>query len=332
MERRTVLEAAVAAVAAPGLVRVRAQTRARRIGLLYPGVDPGGPPVGAAAAWRQLGWIEGDTLVVERRYAAWSTERLAEQAGELLRRQVELLLTFGPEAAAAAARATRTTPIVFRFAYLPIECGLIDSYANPGRNCTGVAWSTSVGLSFKRLEFIRAISPSAHRLAALSSDVSQFTVSGAPFDIWSEAAAAARAQGFEFTIHIAKRVDDVKAALAEAAAARAQVVNVVGNPFVAVVSHVIDFALGQRWVTSTFVPELFDAGVLLYHGPSSAEITYMADRTLQMVDRVLRGAQPSEIPVELPTRVELALNLKTARALGLTLPQSLLLRADRVVD
>ena len=139
MLRRRALTAA-ACLAAPEPVRTRAQTRARRIGAIYPGVDPGGPPPGAAAAWKRLGWILGETLLIERRYASWRMERMPELVDDLLRRQgTEVLVTFGVETAVAAARATRSVPIVFVFAYLPIEGGLIDSYARPGRNATGLA-------------------------------------------------------------------------------------------------------------------------------------------------------------------------------------------------
>ena len=144
MQRRKMLKAA-ATVAAPWLIPALSQSRVRRIGVLYPWIDPGTAPAGAAAFWKQHGWIVGDTLNIERRYAAWRVERMPEFADDLLRRfDVELLMAFGPEAAAAAARATRTVPIVFIGAYLPVECGLIDSYARPGRNCARVRASEIV--------------------------------------------------------------------------------------------------------------------------------------------------------------------------------------------
>jgi putative ABC transport system substrate-binding protein len=216
---------------------------------------------------------------------------------------------------------------------LPIECGLIDSYARPGRNCTGIAFSAGFELYAKRLEIIRAIAPSARRLALLFGDTRQLTVSGEPLDaMWSEVAAAAIAQGFEHTIHMVHRIEDIGPALAEAAGARAQAASIAGDWFVGAASQVVDFALRQRWVTTTLHAELFDAGLLLYHGPSQADGIYATGRMQQMVDRILRGANPANIPVEIPSRFEFALNLKTARALGLTLPPSVLLRADRVVE
>jgi putative ABC transport system substrate-binding protein len=333
LARRTLLKAS-AAVAAPWLVRARAQTRARRVGLLRPWVDPGAPPPNAVDYWRKLGWTLGETVHVERRYAAWRMERMAELAYELLRRQhVEVLLADGNQAAAAAARLTSTVPIVFTYVFLPIECGLIDSYAKPGRNCTGIVIQTGLEFSLKRFEYARALAPSARRVARVQEDPRLLTLSGAPLNLDSEFSAAAKAQGFdEPTLHIARRIEDVESTLTEAAAARAQVAMITGYTCAGAASRVAAYALRQRWISATGNPWLFDAGLLLYHGPSQAEFTYIDNRWGQMVDRILRGANPAEIPVEIPTRFELAINLKTARALGLTVPQSLLMRADRVVE
>jgi putative ABC transport system substrate-binding protein len=335
MRRRDSLVTVAAAALATALpMAMRAQTpKPRRIGVLYPGVNPRAPPPGASAAWKGVGWIEGETLLIERRYAGWRMERMPELVDELLRRHgAELLITFADEAAAAAMRATRTVPIVFSQAYLPIECGLIDSYARPGRNATGMALLSGLEASSKRFEFLRAAAPSARRLAILTPDLGLFTVSGVPLDLWSEAAVAAHAQGFEYTRHVARRIEDVEQALAEAASARAQVTSVNGLTYNGAAARVAEFALRQRWVSSTFNNDLLEAGLLMYFGPSGAEVGRMALRTVQIADRILRGANPAEIPVELPTRYELALNMKTARALGLTLPQSLLLRAERVIE
>jgi putative ABC transport system substrate-binding protein len=331
MERRTVLGAA-AAVAAPWLVRVRAQTRARRIGVLLPYDDSFAlPPNVVSEFWKGLGWIVGETLLIERRYAAWRTERLPELADELLRQQhVEVLMTWSASATAAAARATRTVPVVFAISFAPIECGLIDSYARPGRNVTGIAATSGVEFAPKVLEFIRAILPSARRIAFCGSDTSRITLSGAPLP--SSYAPGAKALGFEYTRHIVQRIEDVGSVLAEAAAERAQAAIISGWEYAGAKAHVADFALRQRWICATDIDLLFDAGLLLLHGPSQADLAYARTRWGQLVDRILRGANPAEIPVEIPTRSELAINLKAARALGLTLPQSLLLRADRVVE
>ena len=338
--RRMVLKASTA-VGAPWLVRARAQTRARRIGSLYPHpsfpVEPSlrfSTQAASEAAWRPLGWIEGETLLIERRYAAWRMQRMPELADELLRKHgVELLMALGPEAAAAAARATRTVPIVFIEVILPIECGLIDSYARPGQNCTGLTWSAGCEAYTKQIEFARTIAPSARRIAFLSMDTRQWTRSGQPLDVlWCDVADAAKAQGFDHTVHTARSLEDVDTALAEAAAAGAQASSIRGGSYQGAATRVADFALRQRWVTTCSARSMFDVGLLLCYSPSNAAYAYMIDRLREMASRILRGANPAEMPVEQATGYELALNLKTARTLGLTLPKSLLLRADRVVE
>jgi putative ABC transport system substrate-binding protein len=331
MKRRTCL--ATAAVAMPWPVRVAAQARARRIGLLIPGPDPGGLGPGAAEPWKRLGWTVGESLIIEPRYAGWQAERMPELADELVQRQgVELLIAIGGDAAAAAARATRTAPIVFAWGFLPIECGLIDSYARPGRNATGVASIDNLDLSSKRMEFLRLAVPLARRMAFLGPDMGQFTVSGKPLDIWTHGAAAAKAQGFEHSVHIARRIEDVDGALDQAAAAGAQAVFISGSSYSGAASRVTSFALRRRWASTTASPHLLAAGLLIYYGTTGAEDERLWVRVVQIADRILRGASPAEIPVELPTRYGLALNLKTARALGLTLPQTLILQSDKVIE
>lgn len=332
MERRMVLRVA-AALAAPGLVRVRAQTRMRRVGVLNLYRVPGTPAPGAAVAWKKLGWIEGETLRVERRYAENRLELLPELADDLLRRQqIEVLITEGAEAAVTAARLTTTVPIVFTWAFLPVEGGLIDSYARPGRNCTGVAFFAGSEVIVKRLELLRAIAPSARRVAYVATEGRELTLSGAPLDVWRGVNDAIKVLDFEHTVHFVNQVKDVEPALQEAAGARAQIAMITGPALVRSAARVAEFALHQRWLTATLSVQLVEAGLLLHHGLSNAKVPYHEERVLQMADRILRGANPAEIPVEIPTHMDVTLNLKTARALGLALPQSFLLRVDRVIE
>lgn len=149
----------------------------------------------------------------------------------------------------------------------------------------------------------------------------------------SETEAAAASLGFEPTFHFfARKPDDVRRALDAAAAARAQVVSIAGSPFIAARQQVAAFAADQRWVSTTLSPGLLGSGHVVYHGPTQAEFGAILQRMAQMTDRILRGARPAEMPMELPTRYEVALNLKAARALGLTVPQSARLQADRVIE
>lgn len=336
MKRREgLLAGAAGALLATSFWRAWAQvpTRQRRIGVLFPGVDPGGPPPGATETWKRAGWIEGETLLIERRYAGWRMERMPDLVDKLLRRHhAELLIALGNEAAAAAMRATKTVPIVFNYAYLPIECGLIASFSRPGRNATGCALLSALDTAVKRFDLMRAAAPSARRLASLGPDTGLFTVSGTPLDLGSEVAVAAKSRGFEYTVHTARRIEDVERVLGEAATARAEAVSINGFCYEGAATRVVEFALQQRWVSSTFNYDLLEAGLLMYYGMSYAELGRLGERVVQIADRILRGANPAEIPVEFPSRYELALNMRTARVLGLSLPPSLLLQAERTIS
>jgi len=328
VRRRGLLTAAAAALSAPWLIDA-ARADARRIGILSAGADPGRPPLEAKEFWAGFGWTLGETLLVERRYAGWRAERMPDLVDELLRRQhVEVLVSLGPDATGAAARATRTVPIVFSWAFSPIECGLVESYSRPGGNCTGVTASVGEANFFEKpFEYLRAAAPSARRVALLMPDTSRFRRGGSQLDI--RPTAAAQVLGFEYSFHTARHLEGVDAILKEAAATRAQAALIGGLAYAGQAARVADFALRQRWVTWTPDMELRDAGLLMYQGWS----TDSWDRVGHMVSRILRGAKPADIPVELPsTRSEFVLNLRTARAIELEVPYSLRLRADRVIE
>jgi putative ABC transport system substrate-binding protein len=300
---------------------------------MYPWADPGGPPIRAAEYWKKAGWIEGETLLVDRRYADFRTERFADFAGELLRNGAELLYTWGNEATVAAMRATATVPIVFNNVAFPVESGVVDSLARPGRNATGFAHFDGVESSLKFTELLRALAPKAKRLAVLTTEVELRMLSPkGGEDILTKTTAVVAGLGLERTIHRVRRIEEVHGALAAAAAGHAEVVYCAGWEYVGVAGQVVDFARRQRWVSATPMGALFDAGLLICHTVNSAEFGRSFERVREMTDRILRGARPADIPVELPRSIEIAFNLREARALGLTVPQSLLLRADRVVE
>ena len=178
---------------------------------------------------------------------------------------------------------------------------------------------------------MRAAAPSARRLASLGPDTGLFTVSGTPLDLgpkWLSREVA----GFEYTVHTARRIEDVERVLGEAATARAEAVSINGFCYEGAATRVVEFALQQRWVSSTFNYDLLEAGLLMYYGMSYAELGRLGERVVHIADRILRGANPAEIPVEFPSRYELALNMRTARVLGLSLPPSLLLQAERTIS
>jgi putative ABC transport system substrate-binding protein len=337
MQRRSILHAAAVAVVAPR--RLHAQQiiggPMRRIAILNPGTEPGVSSDrrrGAAQLWASVGRVEGRNLTIERRYADGALDRLPELAAELLRHDPEVLIAYS-DAAVAAARATRTVPIVALFVAYPVEQGLVHGFAEPGRNVTGFAWTGTHDIAAKRFQLMRELAPSATRLSTLGVDPYTQTISGKPLDVELHVGKAARAAGFEHVHHESvRRPEDVERALDEAAAARAQAILVSNPPYVVVRQRVAEFALRQRWLSATGTLDLLNAGLLLYHGPPMAEIVQMYVRQVQMTERILQGAKPADIPMEMPTRYELALNLKTARALGLAVPPSALLQADWVVE
>lgn len=308
----------------------------RRIGYLQLGPDadaklPGTQRAGSMAM-RKLGWVEGENLIFERAFADHQIERIPALVGDLVRKGVEVLLTNGPEATLAAARATKTVPIVFVNVVWPEEQGLIDSYARPGRNLTGIAWSTGVEVSNKRLEFLREIAPAARRLSWMWPGEFAEKLSGGQFDMVSVLVAAARKLGFETQFHDIRSRQDVEIALRESAGWRAQALTVSGGHVNAERERIAAFALRHRLPSAGPDPLLVEGGLLLYYGQSPSEWPLLLARYFDKVDAILRGANPANIPVERPSKYDLAINMKTAKALGLKVPQTLLLRADRVIE
>lgn len=326
------------ASAAPSALAQAAKSGAmRRVGYLFLSPDPEpnlpGPQRRGSQALRKLGWTEGENLIIERSFADNQVERLAGLADALILKGVEVLITVGPEATLAAARATKTVPIVFWGVVWPLEQGLIDSFARPGRNVTGTAFYTGVEVSNKRLEFLREIAPKARRLSWLWPGDFAETLSGGSFDMIPAMGAAAKALGFEARFHDVRRQADVETALGEVADWRAQALSVAGSSLLhAERQRIADFALRQRLPSATPNLQMTEAGCLLYYGPSASEAPLLFTRYHDMVNRILRGANPAELPVERPSRYDLVINMKTAKALGLKIPQSVLLRAERVID
>lgn len=331
----------------PAASQIGSQTSRRghpkRIGLIDVGsppqkVSPDRMPEDERHFWdlmREKGWFVGDNLLVERLYGDWKVERLAGLAEELVRRRVDLILCDSTEEAQiAAARATRTIPIVFDGAFLPEEQGLIDSYARPGRNSTGTTMYTWSEFSAKRLEFVRAVAPDAKRLSWLwgGDSLSFETVVGGRFDLAPVLEAAAKAVGFETRFHIARMPQDIDRVFGEVTAWRAQAISAGGLPIWDARESVVGLALRHRIPSAFSHRGYVDAGGLLSYGASVAELDSLQVRRIEYIDRILRGANPADLPVIRPSRYELVVNLKTAKALGLSVPQSLLQRADGLIQ
>jgi putative ABC transport system substrate-binding protein len=307
-------------------MRAQTETAARRIGILEPGTQPTSAQLQEVfGPLRQLGWIEGKNLIVERRYANNRAELLQLLADELVRLKVEVIVTGGTAATLAAHNATTTIPIVFRSAGDPVRAGFVASLARPGGNVTGYS-VVGPELDAKRLSLLRELLPDLQRVGYLVN-------SGSPYF------RAARSDFEQACRSLAIKPIFIEiAAAAELANAVAEVARQ-GGQFLIVpaesmfVDNLIEIGRAARMhALPTMVQRdvsLRDSGALVSFGPTATEESY---RNAAYVDRILRGAKPADLPVEQPTKFELGINLKTAKALGITIPQSLLLRADELVQ
>ena len=306
----------------------------RRIGLLSPNSEPTIPLAQRSLVVRlnKLGWVLGENLILERVYADNHADRLPALAQELIRRKVELIMTPLAVAALAAGRATQTIPIVFWDVNWPLEQGLIDSFARPGRNLTGVAYWPSVETAFKQLEILKEIVPAARRLSSLTDVDVDETLSGGRLELESVRQRVASHLGFEIRSHRLSGPQDIPKALSEIAAWPAQALSVGGPTASASGQSIADFTLRQRLPAAAAFRSIVDKGALLSYAPPNAEVSRLGMRSVGYVDRILRGEKPADLPVEMPNRYELVINMKTAKALGLSIPQAVLLRADELIQ
>ena len=282
----------------------------------------------------QRGWVVGQNVVVERAFADTKSDRLPRLAEELVRKGVDVILCLGDqEAMVAAARATQTIPIVVFEVFDPVEQGLVESLARPGRNVTGISLARGPDLSMKRLEYLRAIAPSAKRLCWLwGHEASLATrVDGSRYDVAASLSTAAQKLQFETRIYHVTGASEIDKALADAVTWQAQALTTSGLPPFLARREVAQFALRQRWPSAFAVVDFVQAGGLLSFAVADSEIQLLTLRWIEYIDRVLRGAKPADMPVIGADRYELRINLKTAETLGLTIPQSILLRADALV-
>ena len=272
---------------------------------------------------RDHGWIEGKTAVLEYRWGDGRLDRYIELAGELVRLKVDVIAAAGTATAIAAKRATSVIPIVFAGATDPVGVGLVASLARPGGNVTGVS-SQQVDLVGKRIELLREIIPGFRQLAILVNVENPNNVLES-----REVQSAARTIGFEATPFEIRGAKDIAPAFA-ALKGRADAVYIPPDAFfITNRSQVSALALDARVATIYGFREDVEAGGLLSYGPHLPEIIR---RSADYVDKILRGAKAGDIPVEQPTKFELVVNLKTARALGLQRPDRWIARADEVIE
>ena len=272
---------------------------------------------------RELGWIEGRTVAIEYRWGEGRNERYDEFAAEFVQMKVDVIFAGGTEPALAAKRATAVIPIVFPTGGDPISGGLVASLARPGGNVTGIS-NLSTDLNAKRLELLREIVPSLKQLAVLMN--ANYSIREREL---AEVDAAARALGIEVLPSVVRGSEDIMLAF-ESLKGRAQALYIIGDPLMNTHRLRINiFALAAHLPTVYSQREYVEMGGLLSYGPDFPDSNR---RAAEYVDKILRGAKPADLPVEQPTKFDLAINVITARALAITVPPSLLARADEVIE
>jgi putative tryptophan/tyrosine transport system substrate-binding protein len=314
-----------AAAAWPLAARAQQQAKVPTIGFLGPGnATTAGAWVAAfAQRLRELGWIEDRTIKIDLRWAEGRHDRSEEIAAEFVRLKVDVIVTYGSEHVQIAKEATSTIPIVFATAGDPVGSGLVASLAHPGGNVTGTS-SQNADLTGKRFELLREIVPNLGRLAVL------FNGNNVAYRLEVDVVrAAAIPLKLEVLAEEIRSGDDIAPTFG-AIATNADALFVVGEPLTFTYRNQISaLALAARLPTSYSTRGYVEAGGLMSYGPN---FLTLFRRTADYVHKILLGQKPGDLPVEQPTRYDLIVNLATAKALGLTIPESFLLRADEVVE
>src|SRR5262245_2417512 len=312
-----------AASAWPLLVRAQQADKLPTIGFLGASASGFAPWAAAfVARLRELGWVEGRTVAIQYRWSEGRPERYAEIAAEFVRLKVDVIVTVG-SAVPIVKQATTVIPIVFAVAIDPVGSGLVASLAKPGGNATGLSIQANE-LAGKRLEFLREVVPQLRRLAILfNADNTQ------PVLEMGEAQAEARRLGLEIAPLAIRRADDIAPAFQGLKTKADAVYVAVDQLIVANRAPILTSALSERLPTIFSERDFVKAGAFMSYGPSYSDLfRHSAD----YVDKILHGTKPADIPVEQPTKFELVINLTTAKALGLTVPPTLLSRADEVIE
>jgi putative tryptophan/tyrosine transport system substrate-binding protein len=298
--------------------------KVHRIGLLISASDVIAPFTDAfRQGLRELGYVEGKNYVLEIRGGGAESDRLSDMAAELVRLNVDIIVTVGSPALRAATKATSTVPIVMRTGGDPVKAGLVASLARPGGNITGV-YAMSVELSGKRLELLAEVVPGIKRIAILSTS-SNFKARNE----YSEMEAAARVLGVKLQVLRALDPDTIDSAFMAMSRERAEALVEIPNARYVqhrerILKHVTKHRLPSIYSHSQYV----ENGGLMSYG-----VNYAAEyrRTAIYVDKILKGTKPADLPIEQPVKFELVINLKAAKQIGLTIPPNVLARADRVI-
>ncbi len=322
MDRRAFLSTMAGGLLAVPLAAEGQQTRkVPRIGVLggqSPEISP--PILVLREGLRELGYVEGQNIAIEWRWAQGKDERYPDLAAELVKLKVDIIVAPTTAGAQAAQRATKTIPIVMGFVSDPVALGLVANVARPGGNITGLGVPTPE-IAGKRLQLLREVAPTVARIAVLS-DPSQ------PADLRGTEAAA-QALGVQLQVWKVESGGELDRVFTAIARERTAGIIILGSTTLfANRARIAQLAVRHRLPTSAWARELTEAGCLMSYG---ANLHDVARRAAYFVDKILKGAKPGDLPIEQPTKFELVINLKTAKALGLTIPPSLLGRADEVI-
>ena len=322
--RRQFLVAAGALLAAPLSANAQKPGKVYRIGFLRPAQPPAPWMDAFRKGLRRLGYVEGRDLVIESRWAGGKAERLAALADELVRLNLEVIVASGTVAILAAKDATRVIPIVMAAVGAPVETGLVASFARPGGNITGVS-NAIADVGAKRLELLKEVVPTISSVAVLWNGANPYTVT-----VVEQTKGAARSLGIQLQFLEVRAATEFDRAFTAATHGRPDGLFVVEDPLT--ISHrrpIADFAAKQRLPAVYGSGGFVKVGGLLSYG---ASFPALYGRAAVFVDKILKGAEPADLPVERPTRFEFLINLKTAKALDLTIPPSILLRATQVIQ
>ena len=307
----------------PRTVEAQAPAKARRVGLLMSTTPATAAHIVAAfgEGLRDLGHIEGTNVVLEYRWAEGRPERLAELAADLVRQRMDVIVASSQAAALAAARATKTIPIVMVNASDPVQVGLVASLARPGGNVTGLSQQLTPEIRAKQLQLVKEVVPRATRVVVLWS--SSTTVGLKEYE------AAGPSVGLRVRLVELRAADDLGRVFTAMAASRVDALLVPGDTLLFMERRqVVELAREHRLPAMYSSREFTQAGGLMSY---SARLAEQFRRSATYVDKILRGAAPATLPVESPSQYELVINLGTAKALGLAIPRPLLIRADEVI-
>jgi len=324
VNRRAFVTGLGAVLAAPLVGEAQQAGKVVRIGWLQPTPPSDAQVEGFRRGMRDLGYIEGKDFIIESRWDQERYDRLQDLATELARLPVDIMVSSNTAALLAIKRATTTIPVVMLGQGDPVGMGLVDNLAHPGGNFTGLS-NISPELGGKRLELLKEIVPGLSRVAVLANSANPVIAVAV-----GETEAAARLMGLAVQAVDVRTPDEVQGAFAAMRRGRAQALVLTADSLhFSLRRRVIDLAAKARLPAVYAYREFVEAGGLIAYGPNFIDLYR---RAAIYVDKILKGAKPGDLPVEQPTKFEGVINLKTAKALGLTIPPSLLLRADQVIE